>query len=102
MKLRFLCILCCFFAGCSKSDPGVSNEVREIKLGDFEGSIRFKTVVVDGNEYYACRSGYYWVLCPKLPPSITTPFKSSLTGTVPIESVLGGASSPGVLRFHQN
>jgi hypothetical protein len=35
-------------------------------------TIDYKIVVIDGNEYFACRTHLdYWVLCPKLPPKKT-------------------------------
>lgn len=35
----------------------------------FGTSIEYTVVVIDGNEYLACRSyGMHYILCPKLPP----------------------------------
>lgn len=33
-----------------------------------DNCVVYKVVVIDGNEYFACKTyGCYWVLCPKLP-----------------------------------
>jgi hypothetical protein len=65
-----LLILCLGLCGCEPPDPNVSSGEVTYNLGAGE-KIRIKTILIEGNEYYATDTGgdgSNWVLCPKLPP----------------------------------
>lgn len=52
----------------SYDEPITNLDIKKPSVGAGGEWAMYKVVVIEGNEYFACRTYQgYWVLCPKLP-----------------------------------
>ncbi len=59
---------------CEPPDSNVSAGDVSYSMGSGDGGLRIKTVMIEGNEYFATKVGDdHWALCPKLPPKPELP-----------------------------
>jgi hypothetical protein len=68
IRALFALVMALGCAGCHEKSPEMKGDVKVLHP-DETGYLQVRTVVLDGNEYYATRThGGNWTLCPKLPP----------------------------------